>query len=101
MTERLSLRPALRYHTQQAADFYSPTVPRPQPAVLSSDQRLASFGGVSPSLRATLRLDNAITVEGTLGYVYNARNLRLGGSGSPAFETLRAYYGIIGVTRAF
>lgn len=101
VTERVSLRPGLRYHTQQAADFYSPVVTLPQPAVLSSDQRLASFGGLSPSLRAIVKLDNGITVEGTLGYVYNARNLRVGGSGSPAFETLRAYYGIIGVTRAF
>jgi hypothetical protein len=99
--ERWALRPALRYYTQQAADFYSPTVPREPPAVLSSDQRLASFGGVSPSLRAILKLDNGFTVEGTLGYVYNARNLRLGDSGSPAFETLRAYYAILGISRAF
>jgi hypothetical protein len=98
---RWSLRPALRYYTQEAADFYSPTVPRPQPAVLSSDQRLAAWGGLSPSLRAAVRFDNGLAVEGTLGYVHNARNLRFGGSGSAAFETLRAYYGIIGVSRAF
>ena len=99
--ERWSLRPALRYYTQEAADFYSPTVPRPQPAVLSSDQRLAAWGGLSPSLRVAVRFDNGLAVEGTLGYVHNARNLRFGGSGSEAFETLRAYYGIIGVSHAF
>ncbi len=99
--ERWALRPALRYHTQGAADFYSPVVTRPPPAVHSSDQRLASFGGVSPSMRVILRLDDKLTVEGTLGYVYNARNLRFGGSGSEAFETLRAYYAIVGITRAF
>lgn len=99
--ERWALRPALRYHTQQAADFYAPLVPRPQPAVLSSDQRLAAFGGVSPSLRAIVKLDDGLTIEGTLGYIHNARNLRLGGSGSEAFETLRAYYGILGISRAF
>lgn len=99
--ERWALRPALRYHTQQAADFYSPTVPLPQPAVLSSDQRLAAFGGVSPSVRAIVKLDNGLTIEGTLGYIHNARNLRLGGAGSEAYETLRAYYGIIGISRAF
>src|SRR5438093_3797690 len=93
LNQRWALRPALRYYTQEAADFYSPTVPRPQPAVLSSDQRLAAWGGVSPSLRAIVRFDNGLTVEGTLGYVHNARNLRFGGSGSAAFETLRAYYG--------
>jgi len=101
ISERWALRPGLRYHTQQAADFYSPVSPRPQPEVLSSDQRLASFGGVSPSLRAIVKLDSGFAFEATLGYIYNARNLRFGGSGSPAFETLRAYYGIVGITRAF
>ena len=101
VSERLALRPALRYYTQDAADFYSPIVPLPQPALLSSDQRLGAFGGVSPSLRAILRLDNGLRLEGTLGYIHSARNLHFGGGGSEAFETLRAIYGIIGVSRAF
>ena len=98
---RWAIRPALRYYTQDAADFYSPVVTRPLAAVHSSDQRLAAFGGVSPSMRVILRLDDKLTVEGTLGYVHNARNLRFGSSGSEAFETLRAYYAIVGVTHAF
>ena len=101
LNERWALRPGLRYYTQDAADFYSPTVPRPQPAILSSDQRLGAWGGVSPSLRVIAKLDGGVTVEGTLGYVHNARNLHLGGASSPAFETLRAVYGILGVSRAF
>ena len=101
LNERWAVRPALRYYTQDAADFYSPTVPRPRPAILSSDQRLAAWGGVSPSLRVIAKLEGGVTVEGTLGYVHNARNLHLGGESSPAFETLRAVYGILGVSRAF
>ena len=100
LDERWSLRPALRYYTQSAADFYSPLVPRPQPAILSSDQRLGAFGGLSPSLRAIWRLDS-LTVEGTIGYVHDASSLRLGGSGSSAFETLRAVYGILSITHPF
>jgi hypothetical protein len=69
--------------------------------VHSSDQRLGSFGGLSPSLRAILRFDDKTTLEATLGYVQNARRLHLGGGGSDAFETLRAYYGLIGITYAF
>ena len=69
-------------------------------AVLSSDQRLAAFGGLSPSLRATWRLEG-VTIEGTLGYVYNAASLRLGGSGSSAFETLRAVYALLSFTHPF
>jgi Protein of unknown function (DUF3570)/Gram-negative porin len=101
LNERWALRPALRYYTQDAADFYSPTVPRPQPAILSSDQRLGAWGGLSPSLRAIAKFANGITVEATVGYVHDARNLHVGGSSSPAFETLRAVYGIIGVSHPF
>lgn len=98
--ERWSLRPALRYHTQGAAGFYSPTVPRPQPEVHSSDQRLAAFGGLTPSLRVIARLEGGTTVEATLGYMHNAASLRAG-SGSPAFETLRAVYGILSIAHEF
>lgn len=101
LSERWAVRPALRYYTQRAARFYAPVVPLPQPAETSSDQRLASFGGVSPSLRLIYRFDNGLTIEGTAGYVYNAAKLRLAGSGSSAFEPLRAYYGIVTVSRAF
>lgn len=99
--ERWSLRPALRYYTQGGADFYSPVVPQPRPQVLSSDQRLGAFGGLSPSLRVGWRLDGATKVEATAGYVQNSRSLRFGGSGSEAFATLRAYYGILGISREF
>jgi hypothetical protein len=99
--ERWSIRPALRYYTQDAADFYSPTVTRPPAAVHSSDQRLSAFGGLSPSLRVILRSNDRLTIEGTIGYVHNAGNLHLGGTGNEVFETLRAYYGLVGVTYAF
>jgi hypothetical protein len=100
LDERWSLRPALRYYTQGAADFYSPLIPQPRPRLLSSDQRLAAFGGLSPSLRAIVRLQG-VTIEGTVGYVHDAASVRLGGSGSSAFETLRAVYGILSITHPF
>ena len=99
--ERWSLRPALRYYTQSAADFYSPVIPRPQPQVLSSDQRLAAFGGLSPSLRATVGLSRGWSLEGTVGYVYDTGKLHWDGGGSSAYAPLRAVYGIAGVRYAF
>ncbi len=97
---RLSLRAALRYYTQSAADFYSPVIPRPAPAVLSSDQRLAAFGGLSPSVRALLRLESGFALEALLGYTENRRGLRPS-RGSEAFETLRAWWGLVGMSRDF
>jgi hypothetical protein len=96
-----SLRPALRYATQSAADFYSGTVARPRPDVHSSDQRLAAFGSLSPSIRVTRRLETGLTVEATVGAYRNAASLRAGGGGSSAYETLTAWYAVAGVTWAF
>ena len=101
LDERWALRPALRYYTQRAARFYSPVVPAVPPEQLSSDQRLASFGGISPSLKAIVRFDNGVTVEATAGYSQEAANLRLGSSGSEAFATLRAAYGLVTVIKTF
>lgn len=98
--ERWSIRPALRYYTQSAADFYSPTVSRPPPQHHSSDQRLGAFGGLSPSIKAILRLDTGTTFEAMAGYMHNSRSLRPGG-GSPAFVTLRAYYGVVSIVHEF
>lgn len=99
--ERWALRPGLRYSTQQAARFYSPAIPVTVPNELSSDQRLGAFGSLSPSLKAVLRFDNGLAIEGTAGYVRSAANLRLGGSGSEAYATMRAVYGLVTVSRAF
>ena len=99
--EHWAVRPGLRYYTQRAAEFYRPVLPVPQPAISSSDQRLASFGSVSPSLRVLYRFDNGVTVEGTAGYTYSSASLRMGGGGSEAFEPLRAWYGIFTVSRVF
>lgn len=100
LDERWSLRPALRYYVQGAADFYGAEIPQPTPAIHSSDPRLGAFGGLSPSVRATWRPEGGPVVEGTLGYVHDAASLKPGG-GSPAFETLRAVYGMIGATWSF
>ena len=99
LSEAWSVRPSLRYYTQSAADFYGQVVPRPPPEVLSSDQRLAAFGGLSPAVRLTWRLDT-VTVEGTAGYYYNAANLRPGG-GTEGFVPLRAYYGLLTIVKSF
>lgn len=99
--EAFALRPALRYYTQSAADFYSPVIPQPQPDILSSDQRLGAFGGLSPSLRGIYRFADGTRVEATAGYIVDSRSLHLGGRGSEAFSTLRAAYGLVSISHAF
>ena len=101
LNDRWSVRPGLRYYTQNAANFYSPVIPQPQPAILSSDQRLGSWGGLSPTVRVVGHLDHDWRIEGTLGYVQNSASFHWGASGSPAFSTLRAVYSILGISRPF
>jgi hypothetical protein len=91
----------LRYYTQTAASFYSPVIPQPQPEFLSSDQRLAAFGGLSPSLRAIVRFGDGTRIEGTVGYVHNSRAFHFGGGGSEAFTSLRATYGLVTISHEF
>jgi len=99
--ERFAVRPGLRYYTQSAARFYAPLVPVVQPEELSSDQRMAAFGGISPSLKLIARFDNGFTVEGTAGYSRESASLRFGGSGSELFVPLRAVYGLVTVIKTF
>ena len=101
LSERFAVRPALRYYTQSAARFYAPLVPVVLPEELSSDQRLAAFGGVSPSLKLLARFDSGFTVEGTAGYSRESKSLRFGGSGSELFVPLRAVYGLLTVIKTF
>lgn len=96
-----SVRPALRYATQSAAVFYSPTVPQPVPAVHSSDQRLGAYGSLSPSLKVMKMLDGGFTLEAAAGWYVNASRWRAGGDGTPSFETLRASYVLVGVKYDF
>ena len=99
--ERFAVRPGLRYYTQSAARFYAPLVPVIPPEELSSDQRLAAYGGLSPSLKLIARFDNGFTVEGTAGYTRESASLRFGGSGSELFVPLRAVYGLLTVIKTF
>ena len=94
-------RAALRWYSQSAADFYAALVPRPRPALLSSDQRLAAFGSLSPSMRLSWRSAEGIAVEGTVGFYRNAKGYRIGGAGSPEFETLSATYVLLSASREF
>jgi hypothetical protein len=101
LNEHWAVRPGLRYYTQGAANFYSPVIPRPTPAALSSDQRLGAFGGLSPTVRVAWRGEGGWKVEGTAGYVQDSASFRLGGNGSEAFVTLHAVYGLLTVSHTF
>lgn len=106
----LSLR--LRYHTQQAARFYTPYLvthqayrsvsigpdgqpvvssfdPARLPATFSSDQRLAGFGVLGAGIGWTRRFDGGLTMDLSLDHSTQAGRLKWGGGGEGRYADLR------------
>ena len=89
--ELWAIEPGLRYYTQRAADFYRPEIlAAPVPRHTSSDQRLASFGALEPSLKLILKLNAETTVDLSYAYYRQQGNWRLGGGGTASFAPLSA-----------
>ncbi|HEX4857626.1 MAG TPA: DUF3570 domain-containing protein [Usitatibacteraceae bacterium] len=85
------VEPALRFHSQGRADFYRTEITeRPAPAITSSDQRLAAFGALEPSVRLVMKLTPGAEIDLSIGHYRQQGNWRLGGRGSPHFEPLAA-----------
>ena len=80
----------LRYYSQSKADFYRNAITqRPVPSLTSSDQRLAAFGVVEPSIKVIAKLSDALAVDVSFSRYMQRGNWTLGGS-SADFEPLSA-----------
>jgi Protein of unknown function (DUF3570) len=108
--ERFVVTPSLRYHTQNAADFYYDPVYDPQigepfpignPRFASPDHRLSAFGAVTLGARLDWRIDQLWSADLKLEAYEQRSSWRLGGNGSPGLAPLRATIAQIGLTRRF
>ena len=80
----------LRYYSQSKADFYRNAITqRPVPSLTSSDQRLAAFGVVEPSIKVIAKLSDALALDVSFSRYMQRGNWTLGGS-SADFEPLNA-----------
>lgn len=111
-----TVTPALRYYTQSAAWFYFDPVPPRSPveseslrtrlfaATLrgfrSADHRLAAFGGVTASIKLSLALDEATSVDFKFEAYRQAGHLRPG-RGSPMLQPLDAKFVQAGISHRF
>lgn len=108
--------PGLRYYSQGAAWFYfdpvadasgQPSVPltRRFAARLSgnysADQRLASFGAVTASIKIAYAADADTTVDLKVEAYRQSASLKLSGSGSPYLDPFRARFVQVGIARRF
>lgn len=80
----------LRYYSQSKADFYRNEITqRPVPTRTSSDQRLAAFGAVEPSIKLIAKLSDALSLDVGFSRYMQRGNWKLGGS-SADYEPLSA-----------
>lgn len=90
-----SLRPSLRYYTQDAADFYAPAFAATQ-AVGSSDARLGAFGAWSAGLKLRKQFANDQSVDLGLGVYRQKAAWHLGGNGSAGLPDYSARFVMLG-----
>jgi len=113
---RWTLTPGVRYTTQSAASFYFDPVLDAQgqydtlatmqrAASLSgnksADQRLAAWGAVTLSLKASYALTPDTSVNLNLQRYRQSASWRLGGGGSPGLDPLSATFVQVGLTHHF
>lgn len=105
IAEGWKVTPALRYYTQTQADFYRTVLPESirgrQDVASSSDQRLAAFGGLQPSVKVTYVLQGGATIDVAVSSYEQRGSWKLGGSGSAGLEPFRARSVMAGITYPF
>ncbi len=86
-----SLRPTLRYHSQDEADFFLSTFPPPRFGELySADHRLSSFGALTVGLKVSKRIDDRLSFDFGIERYRQRAELHWGGEGSPNLEPFDA-----------
>ena len=101
LAQRWKVVPSLRIYSQTKADFYRPVVNAPLPQTSSSDQRLASFGGLAPGIKVIYAFDQGTTLDASYTLYRQRSNWKWGGRGSAEFTPFNARYLMVGVTHQF
>jgi hypothetical protein len=110
LSDRLTVTPSLRYHSQSAADFYYDPVYNPRigepfplgnPRFASPDHRLSAFGAITLGARVDWQINTQWSADAKLEFYEQRSSWRLGGGGSPGLAPLRATIAQIGISRKF
>ena len=101
MSDRWKWEAGLRYYSQGQADFYRAEITRrPVPRFTSSDQRLAAYGSLEPSLKAILQFTAGTAFDIGVSLYRQQGNWKIGG-GTPTFEPLQAVTVNAGIVHRF
>ena len=92
----------LRYYSQSAADFYGAVIPtRPAPRIFSSDQRLAAYGALEPSIKFIYQFSEGTAIDVGLSWYRQQASWKFGSSGTSTFEPLTATMVNVGLVHRF
>lgn len=96
------VRPFLRYHSQDHADFYS-SAPAPYAwtSEFSNDPRLGSFGALAPGVVVEKSFDDGWTLQFHAEYYERKGAWHMTSDGSDGLEGLKAFVFIMGVRKTF
>jgi hypothetical protein len=99
--EMFQIEGGLRYYSQTKADFYRTQITqRPTPTTTSSDQRLAAFGAVEPSLKIIAKVTEKLALDIAYSRYMQRGTWKLGG-GAETYEPLNARLINAGITYRF
>ena len=102
INDTLQFEAGLRYYSQTAANFYRAEITqRPVPRHTSSDQRLAAFGVIEPSMKLIVKFNDQLSWDLSYTRYQQRANWKLGGQGSADFEPLSAKLINSGITYRF
>jgi hypothetical protein len=94
VNETWQVEGGLRYYSQSQADFYRREISqRPIPTISSSDQRLAGFGALEPSLKVIAKVGDHVSVDLSFSRYMQRGTWKLGGrppGTEGEYEPLRA-----------
>lgn len=101
VNDRWKIEAGLRYYVQGRADFYRAEITaQPAPQYTSSEQRLAAYGAIEPSLKAILQLTPGCAIDAGVAVYRQQGNWKPGG-GTSTFEPLQALKINIGFVQRF
>ena len=103
LSANFTLVPMVRYYTQNGARFFlseSEIPPLDFEANSSADERLSSFGSITPGLKVIAKVNDSFEFDALYQYMVQASNLELGSS-DDTFNGLTAHYFEVGMSVKF
>jgi Protein of unknown function (DUF3570) len=101
LNSMFTLRPGIRYYSQNEADFFQdPFPPDNLEQFISGDQRVSGFGGVTLSAKLIAEFKYGLSVDAQAGFIEQRAEWALT-DGTDSIEPFYARYFTVGLSKSF